>query len=251
MRKMAAFLILALLIAAPVWAQVSDEIIEKTKHGVVVLYDSENPRYVRGSGFIIDAGGNVLTNYHVCENCPRLWARLYDGRKLELVKDFIWQQKDMAVWHPLPASIGGRPVFPYLNLSDSSWLAPDAPVASIGNSKYSVWQVIKGNFKEKYYFLKHQPTILYGFSGSPLINEEGYVVGLNVGSDNRDVSVTQEGFYASAIALDDVKEFLDYFYGRKTAKSKSSSDSELSTIDVFASKCVWVNTKEGRWCRHE
>ena len=96
-----------------------------------------------------------------------------------------------------------------------------------------------------------------------MINENGDIVGLNIGSDNRDVSVEQDGFYSGAITLNDVQEFLGYFYGKKTvAKQETpvrqaqgvlsgSRRKPVPSVDIFADKCVWQKTKEGQWCRHE
>lgn len=257
MKKTAAFLSLALLIVArPAWAQVSDELIEKVKPAIVALYADNDLKNLRGSGFIFDAQGNILTNYHVCEKCPRLWAKFLDGRRFELTRVFIWPDNDMAIWRPLPASLGNQSAFLYLRLNDSSYLMPGAALAAIGHTKDFqnkdnpnkdlLWQLIRGEFKEKYFYLRYQPTILYGFSGSPLINENGYVVGLNAGSDSRYVSIIKDKFYTYAITLDDIKEFLDYFYGRKTVAKP-----ELPVMkDVLANKCIWRVTEEGRWCRH-
>lgn len=233
---------IALVWASPAFAQVPDDIIEKIKPSVAVIYCDNGT----GTGYMINAKGDILTNYHICSASPRLWVRLYDGRRFEARRIFIWEFKDMAIWGLLPNSPENKPVFPYLILNDTVWIANDSAVAAIGHNKHGFWQVIKGRVKSKDHYVKYQPTILYGFSGSPLINENGYVVGLNIGSDNRDVSVVQDGFYSSAVTLNDMQEFLDYFYGRKTIAKPEPP----ALIDVFADKCVWQKTKEGQWCKH-
>lgn len=236
MKKTAAFLFLAFFWVSAAFAQVPDEIIEKTKPSVVVVYCAIGV----GTGYIINLRGDILTNYHVCSAYSKLGVELYDGRKFEATRVYFWEFKDVAILRLAPDLSGNRKSFPYLTLNDTTWIANGSAVAAIGHSKHGLWQVIKGHVKSKDHYVKYQPTILYGFSGSPLINERGYVVGLNIGSDNRDVSVVQDGFYSGAITLNDIQEFLDYFYGRKTATKQEPPD-----------KCVWQKTKEGQWCRHE
>jgi len=245
MKRLAVFPFLVLLATAvPAWAQVPDEVIEKIKPSVVVIYCDNGT----GTGYIINARGDILTNYHICSASSQRWVRLYDGRKFEATRVYVWEPKDMVILRLAPDLSGDRKPFPYLPLNDTMWIANDSAVAAIGHSKHGLWQVIKGRVKSKDHYVKYQPTILYGFSGSPLINERGYVVGLNIGSDNRDISVEQDGFYSSAITLNDVQEFLDYFYGKKTV---AKQEPPVPSIDIFADKCVWQKTEEGQWCRHE
>src|SRR3989344_4830744 len=185
MKRLAIFLFLALLATAvPAWAQIPKEIIEKAASAVVVIYSDDE--YPRGTGFMFNDRGDVLTNYHVCSNCPRLWVRLRDGRAFEAVRIYVWEYKDMAILRLAPDLSGDRKLFSYIALNETSWITPGSSVATIGHSKYGNWQVIQGYVKSGGYYVKYQPTILYGFSGGHLINEDGDVVGLNIGSYNPD-----------------------------------------------------------------
>ncbi|MFG0332363.1 MAG: trypsin-like peptidase domain-containing protein, partial [Maioricimonas sp. JB049] len=66
------------------------------------------PREGKGSGFIIDAGGIILTNSHVVEDADRIVVRLYDGREIEASSWAADARSDVAIVRieseePLPA----------------------------------------------------------------------------------------------------------------------------------------------------
>lgn len=236
------FTVFALPVGRQASAQVSPDIIENAKPAIVAIYGDEATQYVRGTGFIFDDKGYILTNYHVCSDCPRLWVRLYDDRIFEAVRIYFWKFEDMAILRLVPELSNDRRPFPYLNLNDTTWIVSGSTVAAIGHSKYGLWQIIQGHIKNKNYFIRYQPTILYGFSGSPLINTSGRVVGLNVGSDGRDVSINKDGFYSSAITLNDIQKFLNYFYRTKFVITLRPSTNHPK-------HCIWIELQNGRWCR--
>src|SRR3989344_9705260 len=135
MKWLAAFSFLVLLATAvPAWAQVPDEIIEKTKPSVVVVYCGSG----MGTGYIINVLGDILTNYHICSASSRLWVKLYNGMRFEARRIFIWEFKDMAILGLLPNYRESKPVFSYLPLNDTAWIANDSAVATIGHSKHGL-----------------------------------------------------------------------------------------------------------------
>jgi len=142
---------------------------------------------IAGSGVIISAKGEVLTNWHVIEKATEVRCLLYDGRAMNA--KIVGTDKDIdlgLLQLELPAD--AKPL-PFAVLGDSTKLkegdfimAMGAPwglsrSVSIGiiscrnrylpeSSQYSLW-------------LQTDASISPGNSGGPLVNTDGEVVGIN------------------------------------------------------------------------
>lgn len=197
-----------------VFAAFTNNVVENTKSAVVVLYLDENLEYFRGSGFFIDSSGAVITAKHVVRDSTILWARLYDGRKLELLPVRFQESNDLAIMLPKILE-NEKNSFTYLKFGDINQLAVGQPVMAIGNSFGSLWQVLYGNIENirREIILRNDGplataiefniTILKGFSGSPLVDKNGNVLGINVAIGS---SVSY------AISLVEIKSFIEEFY---------------------------------------
>jgi serine protease Do len=144
--------------------------------------DPGAPHEGSGSGFIIDAAGYILTNYHVVEGADRITVTLGDGRvfKAELVG--IDPAIDVALLQ-IPVT-GSVPVAP---LGDSDTLRVGEWVCAIGNPLGYVHSVTVGVVSflgRKLFdpsldaFIQTDAAISFGNSGGPLINSRGQVVGM-------------------------------------------------------------------------
>ena len=144
--------------------------------------DPGAPHEGSGSGFIIDADGYILTNYHVVEGADRITITLGDGRvsKADLVG--IDPAIDVALLR-IPAD-GPLPVAP---LGDSDTLRVGEWVCAIGNPLGYVHSVTVGVVSflgRKLFdqsldaFIQTDAAISFGNSGGPLINSRGQVVGM-------------------------------------------------------------------------
>lgn len=220
MRKSAIAIIFGLIIFYPslVFAVFPDKVVENTKSAVVALYLDKDLNYLRASGFFIDSSGTIITAKHAVQNYSRLWAKLYDGRKLELILAGFQENDDLAILFP-KISEKETAVFPYLKFGDVNKLAVGQPVMAVGNSLGGLWQVLFGNIKNLRKditvntsvnldsTIEYNIFILKGFSGSPLVDENGSLLGINVASrkSNGDVS-------SYAISLKEIKSFLEEFY---------------------------------------
>jgi len=141
---------------------------------------------VSGSGVIISARGEVVTNWHVVDKAVEIRCLLYDGRAKYAKAVGSDKDTDLAL---LKLDIGEDETVPFAQLGDSSMLqegdfvmAMGAPwglsrSVSIGiisstqrylpeNSQYSLW-------------LQSDASISPGNSGGPLINTHGEVIGIN------------------------------------------------------------------------
>ena len=138
----------------------------------------------RGSGFIVDPAGIVVTNNHVVKDARSVIVMLDDGT--ELVAKVIGRdaRTDLAV---LKVDAGGK-ALPYIQLGDSAAVRPGEWVVAMGNPFGLGGTVTAGIVSAKGrdigsgpydQFIQIDAPINQGNSGGPLFNQEGKVVGVN------------------------------------------------------------------------
>jgi serine protease Do len=144
--------------------------------------DPSAPREGSGSGFIIDATGYILTNYHVIEGVDRVTITLGDGRAFRAGVVGIDPALDVAL-----LKITARDSLPVARLGDSGALRVGEWVCAIGNPLEYVHSVTVGvvSFLGRKVFdqsldalIQTDAGITFGNSGGPLINARGEVVGI-------------------------------------------------------------------------
>jgi serine protease Do len=137
----------------------------------------------RGSGFIIDADGTIVTNNHVVRDAASVSVTLDDGTVLPAKIIGRDSRSDLAVLrvkaaHPLP----------FINLGDSSTVEPGQWVVAVGNPFGLGGTVTAGivsargrDIGEGPYdsFIQIDAPINPGNSGGPLFTQDGKVVGVN------------------------------------------------------------------------
>ena len=141
-----------------------------------------------GSGIIMDAQGNILTNSHVVGGATRIRVVLSDGRRFteESVKLIGNDPKtDLAV-----IRIIDKGSFPYVVFGDSDKADVGQWVVAIGHPQGLDQTVTQGIISAKHRrgmadptsyqdFLQTDAAINPGNSGGPLLNLEGEVIGVN------------------------------------------------------------------------
>ena len=138
----------------------------------------------RGSGFIVDPAGIVVTNNHVVKDARSVIVMLDDGT--ELVAKVIGRdaRTDLAV---LKVDAGGK-ALPYIQLGDSAAVRPGEWVVAMGNPFGLGGTVTAGIVSAKGrdigsgpydQFIQIDAPINQGNSGGPLFNQDGKVVGVN------------------------------------------------------------------------
>jgi serine protease Do len=147
--------------------------------------DPQNERVIgKGSGFIIDAKGVILTNFHVIDGADAVDVTLGDGRKFTSRDIKGDQRTDLAIVRFDPK--GSR--LPVIELGDSAQMEIGDRVLAIGapfGLSGSVTQGIisaKGrdlNLNRYDDFLQTDAAINRGNSGGPLVNLDGKAVGIN------------------------------------------------------------------------
>jgi serine protease Do len=137
----------------------------------------------KGSGFIIDADGTIVTNNHVVKNAKSLSVTLSDGTTLPATVVGTDPRTDIAV---LRVHAGHK--LPWLQLGDSSKARPGEWVVAMGNPfglggtvTAGIVSALGRDIGSGPYdnFLQIDAAINHGNSGGPLFTQDGRVIGVN------------------------------------------------------------------------
>ena len=137
----------------------------------------------RGSGFLIDADGTIVTNNHVVRGATSVSVTMDDGTVLPARVIGRDKASDLAV---LRVKANHR--LPFINLGDSNAAQPGAWVVAVGNPFGLGGTVTAGivsargrDIGEGSYdsFIQIDAPINQGNSGGPLFTQDGRVVGVN------------------------------------------------------------------------
>jgi serine protease Do len=137
----------------------------------------------RGSGFLIDADGTVVTNNHVVKGATSVSVTLDDGTVLAARVIGRDARSDLAV-----LKVKATHRLPFINLGDSDAAQPGAWVVAVGNPFGLGGTVTAGivsargrDIGEGPYdsFIQIDAPINQGNSGGPLFTQDGKVVGVN------------------------------------------------------------------------
>jgi serine protease Do len=136
-----------------------------------------------GSGFLIDAKGVILTNFHVVDGASQVTVQLSDGRKFTS-KDVKTDSKtDLAI-----VRVEAPAALPFLELGDSDAmeigdrvLAIGAPFGLTGTVTHGIISGKDRSLQLNMYedFLQTDAAINPGNSGGPLVSLDGKVIGIN------------------------------------------------------------------------
>ena len=137
----------------------------------------------RGSGFIIDASGTVVTNNHVVKNAKSISVLLSDGTELPAKLVGTDPRTDIAV-----LKVKADHALPFVALGDSGSVRPGQWVVAMGNPFGLGGSVTAGivsalgrDIGSGPYddFIQVDAPINQGNSGGPLFTQDGEVVGIN------------------------------------------------------------------------
>ncbi|MGC8476535.1 MAG: Do family serine endopeptidase [Acetobacteraceae bacterium] len=137
----------------------------------------------RGSGFIIDKSGLIVTNNHVVKGAERITVTFDDGKTVPAKVVGTDPRTDIAL---LKVSVG-HPL-PYLELGNSDKVEPGEWVIAIGNPfglsetvTAGIVSALGRNIGDGPYdkFIQIDAPINEGNSGGPLLTQHGQVIGMN------------------------------------------------------------------------
>jgi len=188
-----------------------------------------------GSGFLINSGGFILTNYHVISGSSRLQVTLFDQSQYTAQPLDIDRSDDLALIKITP-----KKKLSALSLGDSDHLQVGQKVLAIGDPfglegtlttgvVSSIGRAIKGEENQRIEgMIQTDAAINGGNSGGPLLDSSGNVIGINtaiVGQTNLGI-----GF---ALPINRAKALLsDFKAGRVTERPRPGVTTEYVAGDL-------------------
>ena len=137
----------------------------------------------QGSGFIIDADGVIVTNFHVVGRADQVKVKLSDGREFDARVLGGDARTDLAV---LKIDAPGK--LPFVKFAENPTIRAGEPVMAMGNPFGLGGTVTAGIVSGRGRdigagpaddFIQHDAAINPGNSGGPLFNVNGEVLGVN------------------------------------------------------------------------
>jgi serine protease Do len=141
------------------------------------------PRRALGSGFIISADGEIVTNHHVIDGADKVLVKLSDGRQMEATVVGSDPLTDIALLR-----IKATDDLPAITFGNSDEMRAGDEVFAVGNPFGLGGTVTSGivsatsrNINSGPYddFIQTDAAINRGNSGGPLFNNKGEVIGVN------------------------------------------------------------------------
>ena len=158
----------------------SSQIMDLTTRSVVsiTLFDEYGRRFSSGSGFFINAEGDIATNHHVLAGSEKALIETSEGKRgviIEIIKDDPWVDLTIA-----RTSIGNTTPLP-LGDSDSIEVGEDVTILgdSPGARKTISFGIVKGViWAKETKLIEITASIRPGRSGAPVLNSTGKVIGI-------------------------------------------------------------------------
>jgi 2-alkenal reductase len=170
--------------------------------------DAEGQAYSIGSGFVYDADGHIITNWHVVTGSELFYVTFSNGQYVEADLVGVDPRDDIAVLEVDPDVIPA-----VLPLGDSDAVLPGQTVVAIGSPSGITNTVTEGiasgagrtgadpglytqgqcgNYNN---LIQHSAAINGGNSGGPLFNMQGEVIGINTLAIGNDEGGELAGIY--------------------------------------------------------
>ena len=241
-------------------------LVERASPAVVEVSVNRPTALERGSGFLVDDQGHIVTNQHVVANPGELLVLMADGRTLEATLLGTSRADDLAVLKVDPREVAG--ITP-LSLANSDDIRPGQLAVAIG-SAFAQFNsvtvgVVSGTKRSQMAQLQQGPAgtisrplpelmqtdaaLNPGNSGGPLLDRDGRVIGvisaIQLAGNSFDVSIqTGVGFAVSSNTLKDILpdlknlgEFLRPWLG---VTSRPLSRAQFRYLDVDVEQGVYV-----------
>lgn len=179
---------------------------ERAAQAVVTINALVDGHPSSGSGAIIDQSGIILTSSHVIGNATKVQVSLSDGRRgTASVLGRAGDKSDLAL---LRADFGNN--LPSLKLGDSSKVRVGQKVLAIGNPygfERTLTTGIISRIDTDRNRIQTDAAINPGSSGGPLLDTQGYIIGINQSIFNPDGNRSNIGI-GFAVPANTIKGFL-------------------------------------------
>ncbi|MGO9687540.1 MAG: trypsin-like peptidase domain-containing protein [Syntrophobacteraceae bacterium] len=191
----------AILWSCPAKADI-DSVVKTVQPATVKIYvfDQAGNAVCQGSGFFYQSYGHLITNYHVLGKAAKARVKTPDGREFNVQAVVAEDATDDLIEAVVDVSVGS---VPYLTAAGTAPKAGD-PVMVIGSPLGVDKVVSQGNVDAIMTIPKFGRGILHsahsfpGSSGSPLVNAQGEVIGIETaavpGRPNINFAVPVERF---------------------------------------------------------
>lgn len=169
-----------------------------------------------GSGFVVDAQGRVLTNYHVVDGASKIEVTLQDEKSYDATLVGSDPSSDLAVLKIDAPASELRP----LPLGDSSKVGVGSPVVAIGNplglsgsETQGIVSALERDIQAPNGFtitgaMQTDAAITNGSSGGPLIDANGRVIGINSQVAANQTGTAQAEGVGFAVPINTAKDVL-------------------------------------------
>jgi serine protease Do len=217
------------MVYAPDWTQLQDVM----QNAVVQVfsqvgrfnwlepYKTDDETEARGSGFIINEDGYIVTNAHVIDEAKRVWVHIPSlGRQTIHVEIIgVCPARDLALLRiqpdQLPKLKKDLTTIPYLTFGDSDLVQRTDNVMVLGYplGQYrlkSTTGIVSGREASNgQALIQMTASVNPGSSGGPMLNEQGHVIGITVASI---IVATNVGY---AIPINELKQILEELYTKR------------------------------------
>jgi serine protease Do len=192
--------------ALPAVVQITTIAVAEVPHALPFDIEPTQRMQGSGSGFIFDASGYILTNYHVVRNALHVNVVLLDGREYTAEVIGTDPSTDVAVIRVEPDR---RETLPVIELGESDHMRVGDWVLALGNPFGLTFTATAGIVSAKgrnigilsqvsntalEAFIQTDAAINPGNSGGPLVDLNGRVVGINTAIESQTGSFSGAGF---------------------------------------------------------
>jgi 2-alkenal reductase len=203
--------------------QLVTSLVEEASPAVVEVSVSRFGSVDKGSGFLVDGLGHIVTNSHVVQGAGDISVRLHDGRIVDAALLGNSPADDLAILEVDSEQF--KRIAP-LRLADSGKVRPGQLAVAIGSPFQQLNSVTVGVVngvgrsevgselrRPMPELVQTDATLNPGNSGGPLLNADGEVIGVNsavqIRASARDLSIqTGLGFAVSSNTLSDLLPYL-------------------------------------------